>query len=375
MGTSLFGDSDVTKSSTITWFVLATILVGFIGLAFHFWMKKKETQTEEEPADYRHTYALILILAAGVIAAIVARPYLIPKSFGEFGHYRGEALREAMQKKPLHVGQEICVKCHEEHQKLHDKDAHSSVACESCHGPGAEHSETKSKETIVVPEGKEVCIICHRQLIARPGDFPQVRWEEHYKRVGVKEKATKCIQCHSPHEPLFMDRDLREARLHPTIHRCRDCHKGAMRDEAPLPKQHPSIFECRYCHTEIADDFSKRSHAKLQCNSCHKFFKETEYAGRIIRDADPRFCLLCHKAAEFRSDDAPPGIEWPSHREDMSSGPEDDSKICINCHQEYIHLLKSEIKPDTADAGPPPDSPPSDEAPSTEDGKEASDVQ
>jgi hypothetical protein len=135
-----------------------------------------------------------------------------------------------------------------------------------------------------------------------------------------------------------MDRDLRTARLHPVVHRCRDCHGGPQRSPtSPRPASHPPIFECGYCHPQVVADFADRSHKQVRCSTCHLFFRQTEYAGRIIRDADPRFCLLCHREASFRSDDAPPGITWPEHREEMGDGPEDAHKRCIDCHQENLH--------------------------------------
>ena len=63
------------------------------------------------------------------------------------------------------------------------------------------------------PEGREACLACHLLLPERPGDFPQVVPAEHYRFVGVADPGTHCTACHDPHEPLFMDRDLRQARL------------------------------------------------------------------------------------------------------------------------------------------------------------------
>ena len=40
-----------------------------------------------------------------------------------------------------HAGSAVCGDCHAEIVDLHDKDAHTGVACESCHGPGLAHVE------------------------------------------------------------------------------------------------------------------------------------------------------------------------------------------------------------------------------------------
>ena len=298
----------------------------------------------------KHIYQVFGVVGLIIAVAVILRQFAVPPSFGSLGFFRADALEEAKEKSPRHLSEMACQKCHAKQVKLHDKDAHTKVECEVCHGPADKHisfyeespAQTKrpvpSSAKMEKPTGKESCLTCHQKLAARPSSFPQIEWEEHYRFVGVKDKSAPCTTCHSPHEPLFMDRDIRNARLHPLVHRCRDCHIGSSRDEnIPRPKNHPAIFQCKYCHQEIAESFAEKPHAKVLCNTCHLFFKESEFAGRILRDADPRFCLLCHRGGDFRSDDAPPSIEWPSHREDMSQGPQDKDKRCIDCHQKQIH--------------------------------------
>ncbi len=324
--------------------------------------------------DYRHAYRLFLTFGALLILALVVRQLLQPSSFGAFGPYRGDAVKEAMQRAPRHLGKDSCQACHRKQHALHAKDAHWRVQCEDCHGPAWKHVEFHQKngnkgngeklKTSNVPktarlarrkEGKELCLICHQELAARRGSFPQVDWKEHYKFVGVKKDSIGCLTCHSPHEPLFMDRDLRKARLHPLIHRCRDCHLDDKRDKSwKRPAEHPKFFECSYCHQPIVKSFANSPHKKkVRCTTCHIFFKESDFAGRIIRDTDPRFCLLCHREGDYRSDDAPPSISWPEHRDDMGDGPEDAKKICIDCHRDNIHPVKTTATPakDTASEG------------------------
>lgn len=290
--------------------------------------------------SYRHAFQIFAVVAVVVAVALAARWALVPRNFGQYGAYRGAAVAEARQRSPRHLGEAGCVRCHERVVKLHDKDAHYRVECEVCHGPGAEHAKKPKQARLARPKGKALCLTCHQTLAARPGPFPQVSWREHYKFVGVKGDQVPCTRCHDPHEPLYMDRDLRQARLHPLVHRCRDCHAGSARDPAiPRPAAHPAIFECRTCHAEIAADAARRPHGKVRCSTCHLFFKQSDFAGRIIRDADPRFCLLCHREGDFRSDKAPPSIAWPGHREDVAQGPEDAAKRCIDCHRDRIHRI------------------------------------
>ncbi len=292
-----------------------------------------------------HVYPVLGALVVVAVVAIAARSVAVPETFGEYGTYRAAAVTEAMERAPRHVGEAVCEECHDDIVAIHDKDVHVHVQCETCHGPGSTHVEKEDGTEIIRPQGKEFCLTCHRLLLARPGPFPQVRWKEHFEFVGVKDETIDCTACHDPHEPLYLDRDIHSARLHPLIQRCRDCHVGMQEDSSAKPPDHPQVFECGYCHEEKVKDFARRTHAKVSCTTCHLFIKESSFSGRIIRDADPRFCLLCHRDAEFRSVNSAPGIDWPAHLDDVKEGPEDEGKRCIDCHRDRIHAPVSEGRP------------------------------
>jgi len=296
----------------------------------------------DKRASYRHSFRIFGLIGAVVVVAVVLRLLLVPDSFGEHGHYRAEAVAEALDYEARHVGKATCADCHDDVVDLHAKDAHAAVQCETCHGIGAAHADTDGDGPIRRPEGQGACLVCHQLLLARPGEFAQIEVSEHYEFVGVGDPTTECTACHDPHEPLYMDRDLRIARLHPLIQRCRDCHAGRTDTTMPRPTEHPKIFECNYCHSGLVADFAERPHGFLRCTACHIFFRESEFAGRILRDADPRFCLLCHRDADFRDDDAAPGIDWPEHLDDVADDDEHDAR-CIDCHQDRIHRLQDEL--------------------------------
>lgn len=282
-----------------------------------------------------------VLIGLVVVIALIVRSQMIPESFGDLGHFRADAVEEAKRFEPRHLGRDVCADCHDDVAALHVKDAHARVECESCHGPGATHVAADGEGGIIRPDGKAPCLVCHQLMPARPSVFAQITPEDHYRFVGVEDPEVDCIACHDPHEPLFMDRDLRTARLHPLIHRCRDCHAGRTDETLVRPPGHPEIFECDYCHADIVDGFAERPHSEVRCTTCHLFFRESDFAGRMLRDSDPRFCLLCHREAEFRSDDAPPGIDWPAHREDMADDTIDLDKRCVDCHQDRIHPLQT----------------------------------
>jgi hypothetical protein len=159
----------------------------------------------------------------------------------------------------------------------------------------------------------------------------------------VTVPETVCIECHSPHEPLLLDRPVDEARMHPVINECVDCHKHTQDPTAPRPDEHPVIFECSYCHAEVARDFADRNHADLRCGICHQFLPISERGGRIIKHHGVRFCLLCHRAQPFRGEGAPPALAWPDHLEEMGGDPDDTEIVCVDCHRENVHLEPSEL--------------------------------
>lgn len=288
--------------------------------------------------SYRHTVRLFVLVGVALAAALAARQALVPPSFGEQGHFRAAAVQEAREAELRHAGSGACADCHDDVAGLHAKDAHAPVPCETCHGPGAAHAAAGGEAPVRRPQGQDACLACHRLQPERPGDFPQITPAEHYRFVGVADPQTPCVACHDPHEPLFMDRDLRQARLHPLIHRCRDCHPGRTDEKLARPAGHPAIFQCDYCHGALATDFAARPHHEVRCTACHVFFRESDSAGRILRDADPRFCLLCHGAAEFRTAGGPPPVEWPEHGQAMGGdGGDGPPPSCLECHQDAIH--------------------------------------
>lgn len=294
--------------------------------------------------DYRHVYPLLIIVGLGLATAFVVRHLLIPETFGKFGFYRAGALDDEKARQPRHTGRAACTECHEDIATLHAGDVHASVECETCHGMGGKHVKDNDAP-MARADAKEDCLVCHRLLDARPGGFPQVDWQKHYQFVGVKDPTTACVRCHSGHEPLYLDHDLRTARLHPLIQECTSCHVGRTDETLKKPDTHPKIFQCAYCHADLAKSFAKGSHTQVRCTTCHLFIKENAYSGRIVRNTSPRFCLLCHQKAPFKSEAGPPTIDWPDHIKDVSKDPADPKRTCVSCHQEQIHALYSKEAP------------------------------
>ena len=72
------------------------------------------------------------------------RAFFVPKSFGQYGHYRADAVTEIAALPEVHAGHDICEMCHSDVAELKHKGKHSGVNCEACHGPQARHADDPS---------------------------------------------------------------------------------------------------------------------------------------------------------------------------------------------------------------------------------------
>jgi hypothetical protein len=136
---------------------------------------------------------LILLTVAIVASYFAARHFLVPVSFGQYGWYRGNALKEIAALPIAFAGRAACAECHTETAEQLAKSSHRTVACESCHDANAVHAEDP---TVTPPPIKDVrfCLRCHAANPSRPAKFPQVEAADHYPDQG-------CLDCHRPHAP------------------------------------------------------------------------------------------------------------------------------------------------------------------------------
>jgi hypothetical protein len=151
----------------------------------------------------KHVFRIFLLLGATVVSALIARIFLVPESFGVFGHYRAANLSEQAAREVRHGGNEACGKCHEDKAAEHDKGAHLRVPCEDCHDALATHVRDGKKvaEMKRTKSVTKLCARCHRDLAARREDFPRINIEAHVKDQGASLSDTVCFDCHNPHDP------------------------------------------------------------------------------------------------------------------------------------------------------------------------------
>ncbi|MEO8595380.1 MAG: cytochrome C [Candidatus Solibacter sp.] len=144
--------------------------------------------------DSGHLIRPALVLLAGLGLFMVIRGAVVPKGFGQYGHYRPGALAMVRQHPLSYAGHEACAMCHEEESKTRAEGKHAHVSCETCHGPLAKHVDDPVANVPKLPTVATLCVRCHEKDQAKPKGFPQVVSAEHSNGMA-------CNDCHKPHSP------------------------------------------------------------------------------------------------------------------------------------------------------------------------------
>src|SRR5262249_54454553 len=141
-------------------------------------------------------FRLASVFLIGIILFVVVRSFLVPRTFGQYGHFRGAAIQEIAAKPIVYAGHEACETCHSEVLEVKAKGKHVRVACESCHSALAAHSEDPGS---IHPEKLDtavLCARCHEASSSKPKWFRQVATAEH-------SNGLPCNTCHQPHSPAL----------------------------------------------------------------------------------------------------------------------------------------------------------------------------
>lgn len=141
---------------------------------------------------------LALAFAIFISLFLVIRHFLVPDTFGEYGHYRAASLKDSELPPIYYSGQQACFQCHQDVEDKKLTDVHSDIHCETCHGPGEKHVLSSKVDEIIRPSGREFCGKCHSLNAAKQKNAVfQVDLTKH--NVGKN-----CIECHNPHQPWEM---------------------------------------------------------------------------------------------------------------------------------------------------------------------------
>ena len=144
--------------------------------------------------DTEHLLRLIAVMLIALVGFLVVRAAVIPKSFGQYGHFRGAALTEMAARPIAYAGRDACESCHADVADVKRTSRHAKLACETCHGPQEKHAEDPTSGKPARPDVAVLCARCHEANSAKPKFLPQVNTAEHSGGVV-------CDTCHQPHHP------------------------------------------------------------------------------------------------------------------------------------------------------------------------------
>jgi hypothetical protein len=138
----------------------------------------------------------IFLLAVGVVVFYsIARYFLTPASFGQYGWYRGNALVELRERDRTYAGKKACEECHSDQVQKLLKNVHKTLSCEGCHGPGQAHADNPDLKIGIL--NYSACVRCHEANPSRPKWHKQIVSKNHY----TSSTGSQCTECHLPHMP------------------------------------------------------------------------------------------------------------------------------------------------------------------------------
>ena len=143
-----------------------------------------------------HLVRLAALFGAAALGFLIARPFFVPDTFGDIGHYRAAAVVEAREQ-PFHFADgTTCETCHSDVVALRQekKSRHINIRCQSCHGALGEHVAGGGEPKPTLPDAVPLCARCHESTAGRPSFVPMVKTGEH-------SGGERCTTCHSPHAP------------------------------------------------------------------------------------------------------------------------------------------------------------------------------
>lgn len=135
----------------------------------------------------------LVLLTIGIVGSyLVARSFLTPASFGQYGWFRANAMGEIASLPRSYAGRKACAECHDDEQKKLAQKEHKTLSCEGCHGPALAHVDNPDVKPDILTFSH--CTRCHEANPSRPKWHKQISSRTHYP-------GQKCTECHVPHQP------------------------------------------------------------------------------------------------------------------------------------------------------------------------------
>ncbi|MBN2107379.1 MAG: DmsE family decaheme c-type cytochrome [Deltaproteobacteria bacterium] len=271
-------------------------------------------------------------------------------AFTAFSCQRFLKAGENRQELPLiegafYVGTDSCIPCHDDVYQQFKKTVHYRLnaaelkgmqrGCETCHGPGSRHLQTKGKAQDIISFAKmpaeqssQMCLACHQ-------GSPTMDWRANIhviNGVGCNEchKSHKitgpkmvylgdpdiCFTCHQEKKAQHMlpsHHPLRENKM-----KCGSCHNNHGSENNNLKKQSLNDI-CFDCHAEYQGPFVFE-HAPVveDCSICHE--PHGTIANNLLRQSEPFICMRCHRGHQIN----PKAGDYPTSGAFLTS--------CVQCH-------------------------------------------
>ncbi len=144
--------------------------------------------------DREHLVRMAGLFLVGLILFLLVQLLLVPKDFYRLGHFRAGALADNAARPVVFAGRESCASCHPDVVEARKGSRHGTIGCEACHGALGKHADDPSSLKPTRPDARTLCLVCHREDVAKPKSFKQVNPQEH---MG----GEPCLSCHKPHHP------------------------------------------------------------------------------------------------------------------------------------------------------------------------------
>ena len=106
---------------------------------------------------------------------LVVRHYVVPKSFGQYGHYRGAAMGEIAAHPAKFAGHETCEACHSDVADKKKAGKHAHLNCEACHGRSSEAARRPAQANLY---GRFLALVGNRFRMRRSSTTPKIQLGE-----------------------------------------------------------------------------------------------------------------------------------------------------------------------------------------------------